>query len=368
MKKIIALVLTLMLCIAVFGGCAAEKKPNPDEAGSSPDATESDVPNEELDTTAIVEKAKELSDMALNGRPANIDGDPTIGVVMPTLDNAGWIAIYAGVVRAILENDVGLETYSANDDVQLQMNIIDDLIAKKVDGIIFVPIDSAACSVAVEKANEAGIPIVCMDRSTEGGEPDAVVVSDNVEIGREAARQMAKYADGKELKVFNLQGDMATSSGVERNQGFVEEIANYDNVEIVAEISGDWQSDKGNAAVLDAFQAHPEINAIYLPSDAYTQGVVAALEQLGKLFPSGDDKHILIISVDGQPIGVENVAQKYVSADVGQALFNVGDTSVNYIIDIIDGQTLKEPFVLVPPEVIDGSNYDSPDFWANQMK
>lgn len=266
-KKLILYTLLLILVTGFLAGCST-----PDGNTVNPESRQSEADFFQL--------AKELSNLATSKKTAVIDGKPNVGVVMPTLNHPGWITTYAGVLKGAMKNKAGIFAFSADEDVKLQLSIIEDLIAKKVDGIIFVPTDSEALSEAVEKANAAKIPIVSLDRSTTGGKLDGLVESDNIEIGREAARQMAALSQGKQLNIFILQGNLATSAGIERNKGFVEEISNHYNCRIVKEIPGYWKAEKGNSTVLEAFRSNPEINAIYVPSDLYLQGVIAALDSL----------------------------------------------------------------------------------------
>lgn len=357
-NRVCSFVLILVLASGVLSSCGnTERGPvNP----IHPDAKLSDAD--------FFQMAEELSELATSKKTAVIEGYPTVGVVMPTLNHPGWIATYAGVLKGAIKNKAGVLAFSADEDVELQISIIEDLIAKKVDGIIFVPTDSEALSESVKKANAAKIPIVSLDRSTTGGKLDGLVESDNVEIGREAARQMAVLSDGKRLRIFNLQGNLATSAGIERNNGFVEEISKYNDCRIVKEIHGFWKAERGNSAVLEAFKTNPEINAIFIPSDLYLQGVIAALDQLGRLRPVDDPAHVILVSVDGQPIGIENIRKEYVNVDVGQRLITMGEQAFDMCVTIINGDEIKNNDVKIPPEVINKDNIDSREFWGNRFR
>ncbi len=318
-------------------------------------------------TSDIVER---LTNQTIDGKEATLEGSSgiVIGIVMAAFDNAGWIAIFTGIVDEAIKQDVGLTCYSANNDPDRQIALINQLIDDQVDGIIFIPTNSEMLSVAVDAAHESGIPIVAADRSVTNAMPNALVESDNIKIGETAADQMYALSEGKTLKILVLQGDRMTSAGYERDRGFQEQIKKYDNCTIVVSAAAQWKANLGYEAVLDAFKTNSEINAIYLPSDLYTQGTVSALEIMGKLKPIDQPEHIIIVSVDGHPIGLENIRKEYVDIDVGQRLYTVGQKAMRSCISLANGETLDQKIVRMQPQVIDRDNVDSDDLWANLIQ
>lgn len=362
MKRFLAVILAVCLFATLFAACGGQ-----DTTKTEPTAEPAKIEKKQLTLAEATKAARDLAEKVTSGGAGEFSGDPVIACVMPSLDHDGWISLLTGAVMGAMTRGAGMQVYSANNDVQKQMSIIEDLIVKKVKGIVFIPVDSTALSAAVEKCNAANIPIVALDRSTTGGKLTALVTSDNTACGREAAKELAKLANGKELKVFNLQGDLASSAGLERNSGFVEELKNYKNIKIVSEIAGNWQPEKGNSAAMDAFQAHPDINAIYLPSELYLQGVISALEQLKKLKPAGDPNHIFIVGVDGQAIALQNIREGYQDISIQQQILNMGDMALEKLLLAVKGETIPEPNVLIAPSVINKANVDDPNHYSNLM-
>ncbi len=308
-----------------------------------------------------------LVSLTTEGKEAvcNPDSEIQIGVVMAALDNNGWIAIFNGIIDEAMQQDVGVTCYSANNDPDRQVNMINNLITMGVDGIIFIPTNSEWLSAPIHAAQSSGIPIVAADRSVVNAVPDALVESDNIQIGKTAAQQMASASGGRELRVLVLQGDLMTSAGYERDRGFRQEIRNYDNCVVAASAKTLWKADLGYQAVLEALSTDPSINAIYLPSDLYTQGTVAALEIMGRLKPIGDPEHVVIVSVDGHPVGLENIRKQYIDIDVGQRLYSVGQKAMKNCILLAMGEKPDQLIVRMQPQVISQDNVDSAALWAN---
>ena len=104
----------------------------------------------------------------------------------------------------------------AQDDTAKQISGIEDLILQKVDILLVNPTDSSAISSAVQSANEAGIPVITIDRSSEEGDIETFIASDNVAGGELAAEYLVKAASISVTKL-GAQGGMPTREEVERS-------------------------------------------------------------------------------------------------------------------------------------------------------
>jgi ribose transport system substrate-binding protein len=368
----------LLMIALVTGILLAACQPTVQTQEAAPTATVTKAVPTEAVTTEKVEDpialALEFADRAAAGEKVAFSGnsDVTLAVVMPALDNDGWRAIYIGVLSKVIELGVDMITLDARDSVEKQIAIIEDLITQQVDAIIFVPVDSAALSTAVQRANEAGIPVVTMDRSTEGGEVVALVESNNVEIGAKGAELMAEVAAKQgvaleDLVVLELLGDLATSAGKERHEGFSTKAKEL-GLNVVAELPTNWNAEKANAAILDAFQAHPDINAIYIASGcALFSGVDPAMESLGKWVPAGEPGHIIFISTDGCPAPLEAIRAGKVDADSAQQLVTMGQIAVETAVNAVNGKMPENPIIRLGPDPITPDNVDDMFHWANAV-
>jgi len=350
-----------------------DEEPTPtEEPEATPTEEPEPTPTEEVDP---VELAIELAEKATRGEEADYEGGSgyLIGVIMPRLDNPGFRAMYIGLLARAIELDVSVTTLDAQDSVDTQLAMIDDLITRGVDGIVFVPVDSAALSTGVINANEAGVPIVAMDRSTEGGELAALVESDNVKIGEGGADLMAQAAEDlgvaiEDLKVLELLGDMNTSAAVDRHEGFstrAEELG----IEIVSELPTYWEPDRANAAVLDGFQANPDINAIYMASGcAMYPGVKSALESLDKLHERTNPEHVILISSDGCAAPLDGIRNGYVDGDSAHQMLAIGGEAVEAAFNAAQGEELDERTIRLAPDLITPENVEEPTHWANAIR
>lgn len=353
MKKVLVIVVALVLALSVFAGCSA--KPT----------TESPSTQETASEAPVVSESTEPSEVA----------SMVIGLSMPEIKTDGFTAMANGVEMYAEEAGVELRIVDANNDAQTQMSQIEDFISQGVDAIIMCPADSGALSEAVKKANEANIPVVCMDRSVTSGNITALIESDNVEHGYQAGLYMAEAAEKAginpaDLKILELQGDLATSAGQERSEGF-QKACTEKGMTIVTSLPTYWDPDTSYNATLDAFQAHPEINAIFEASDSIMCAAVnSALDQLGKAVPVGEAGHIIVTTVDGCPVVIDAIKAGSVDATAVQSILTFGKEAILKAVAAANGEIAvdaNETQRLAPVKAT-MDNADSDELWANAIK
>lgn len=323
--------------------------------------------------------------------PEKEDASPvTIGYSAPSLIG-GQLDIQDGLVNAAQDKGWQVITTNANGDAQKQNNDIDYFISLGVDAIVAVPQDSAGICAAVEKATEAGIPFYTIDRSPAGCKIDMTVLSDNRLGGQQAGQAMVDFLTQKngEAKgtVLEITGDLGQNVGQLRRDGFHDVVDKYPDIQVIQKV-GNWQADLGQDIAVDVLTANPDLDGIYLHSDGvYGPGVQAAMEQLGKFYPVGEDGHIIITAVDAGPWLLGAIRDGVADAAASQPIKDFGPLVVTYIEKELNGEKIEEGTVeqegaLWSPATIktnsDGSNelflstvlvtsanVDDPGLWAN---
>ena len=175
MKKLRRLLSVMLVALFVITGCSIE--------GQNKDADKKEVSQEE--------KAK--------------DGDIKIGVSLSTLNNPFFVSIREGVEEVAKNENVETVITDAQNDSSTQNNQVEDLITQGVDLIVINPVDSTAISTSVQKANEANIPVICVDRKSDEGELVSFIASNNVEGGKLAGEYILEKV-GENAEVIQLEG------------------------------------------------------------------------------------------------------------------------------------------------------------------
>ncbi|MGX7263374.1 D-ribose ABC transporter substrate-binding protein [Enterococcus crotali] len=258
-------------------------------------------------------------------------GDLKVGVSLSTLNNPFFVSVKDGVTTLANENKTKTIVSDAQNDASKQSNDIDDLIQQNVDVLLINPVDSSAIQPAVEAANEANIPVIALDRNSDGGDILTLVASDNVKGGEMAANFIVEKV-GKGAKVVQLEGTPGASATRERGKGF-ENIAEKE-LKVVQSQSADFDRAKGLSVMENMLQSNSDITAVFAQNDEMALGAVEALKAAGK-------KDVLVIGFDGNEDGVKAVKDGIMAATVAQQPVEMGKLALQAAYDHFEGKKVE---------------------------
>ncbi len=198
------------------------------------------------------------------------------------------------------ELGVELKFSDAQQDQANQIKALRSFIAQKVDVIGIPPVVTTGWETVFQEAKDAGIPVILVDRRADVPEDmyATYLGSDFTEEGRRAAEAMAEIVGG-EAKIVELVGTVGSAPATDRQAGFLEVLADYPGMEIIASQSGDFTRAKGKE-VMEAFLKTygDEIDALYAHNDDMAIGAIQAIQEYG-LDPGTDIKIVSIDAVRG---------------------------------------------------------------------
>ena len=208
----------------------------------------------------------------------------TIAASVPPTDH-GWLgAVSKNAEEAAAEfDDVEFELVEAA-DADSQASQIETLINEQPDALVVLPHDGEALTPVAERAMEAGIPVINVDRLFSTPEAArATILGDNYGIGVQAAEYLAEELDCQG-NVVEIQGLAGISVTEDRTQGFsdtIEELCGT-GIEVVAQQPGDFNPDTGLEVMEAILQSEDQIDAVYTHDDDMAEGVVAAIQNAGR--------------------------------------------------------------------------------------
>ncbi|RUT31986.1 ribose ABC transporter ATP-binding protein [Paenibacillus zeisoli] len=277
-----------------------------------------------------------------------------IGLTVPTLGNPFFVAMSKGAQLAAVKYNADITTVSADQDLAKQTAQIEDFITKKMDLILLSPFDSKGIAAAVQEAKNAGIPVICVDGSAEGG-ITSVVMSDNVMAGQQAAKYLADRLKGKGNIVI-IDGP-PVSAVTDRIKGFEDILKGFPDIKVIAKQNGEGNREKALSVMENIMQANKNIDAVFTINDQEGVGVKIAAEQAGR----GDE--FFISSVDGAPEAVEALKEKKAFAATSAQFPNeMVVKAVETGIKVIGGEKV-DPQILIPVEQITQDNVSSYRGW-----
>lgn len=273
--------------------------------------------------------------------------DAVIGFAQDHMAN-DWRAAQVRDVEAGLaeRDDVEYLFTDAGGSTAQQIVDIEGLAGRNVDVLITSPRDAALMAPVLAKVKAQGIPVVLLSRTIQGDAYDTFIHADNEAIARAAADHLAEVLDGRG-RILMLQHIPTTTPGRLRTEGFMEEIANYPDIEVVAIKRADSLRSKAILAVEEALAEGLEFDAIYAQSDSMAAGARLALEKAGI-----DPATVPTVGIDYIAEAAEAIRAGKQSASFTYPTF--GREGAQAALDILDGKT-------VPREIIVESIKVTPD-------
>lgn len=196
-------------------------------------------------------------------------------------------------LQASLEPKIKLKISDANYDVEKQIKQIEYFISNQYDIIIVSPLQSKPITPVVNRAIEAGIPILLVDRKTEDQNYSAYLGADNIEVGRNAANYIIASKTKDSSRIVELRGLKGSSPAEERTRGFSQIIEKHKTTSIVSVLEGDWEKESiiGQFRTLLLNEEKPDF--VFAHNDRMAQGAYEVARELGM------EKDFEIIGVDG---------------------------------------------------------------------
>ena len=302
MKRVITVALTVMMVLALFTGCTVQVP------ATAPAAT-----GGEAAAAAPAADAAEVS-MAPGTLPI-VPGKPLkIGYSMPS-------ATHGYMARAIYWAEKGMADWKAQDptiefvfvtadNVNKQANDIEDLIQQGIDALIVFPFDASVTSV-VEKAFQAGIYTVVMDRGTTKPVYNVYLSNDDEGYARTGMEYVAEQL-GYKGNVVIIEG-IPTPINTVRVDAMKAVVEKYPDMKIIDSQPGDWNVQKALSVMENYLQKYDQIDAVYTADDDMMLGAMQAYKESGrsdiKLFLGGGaDKRVIKTIMDGSdPLVIANV-------------------------------------------------------------
>ncbi|MBE6085210.1 MAG: sugar ABC transporter substrate-binding protein [Selenomonas ruminantium] len=177
---------------------------------------------------------------------------------------------------------IPVEFRDAKGDVNMQIDQMKEAIAAKPSAIVLLAVDGTAMVPMVEKANEAGIPIIITNRGLNGGK-FLSCMPDEKQAGIMQGEYMAKNLPPN-AKVVYLEGEKGFAGSVARWEGFKEAcLDKRPDVQLLASISANWSTADALKNVALWTKLFPQIDGVIAANDGMAIGAVQALKDAGRL-------------------------------------------------------------------------------------
>ncbi len=257
--------------------------------------------------------------------------EKVIGVSLLTREHVFYRELEDAMKQAAAKQRFRLIINAGEWDLARHQAQIENYIVQRVDAIVVCPSDSRGIGPAIEKANQAGIPVFTADIQAQGGRVVSHIASDNVAGGRLAARFLAQALGGRGQVVVIDQPYV--KSVIDRVAGFDEEIKKYPGIRVIARPNGDGVRDRAMKAMEDLLQSGQKIDGVFGINDDSALGALAAIEAAGR-------KDMVIVGYDAIPEARAAILRgSALKADVVQFPRRIGELTIETIARSFRGES-----------------------------
>ncbi|MEV5879627.1 sugar ABC transporter substrate-binding protein [Streptomyces sp. NPDC052101] len=267
-------------------------------------------------------------------------GTPLVGVDYPRSDTDFWNSYIKYTPQSAKELGLELKTTNSQNDVAKLTANAQTFISQGVKGVAMAPQDTAAIAPTLAQMEAKHIPVVTVDTRPDTGKVYMVVRADNRAYGEKACRFLGTKLGG-EGKVAMLQGDLSSINGRDRTEAFNACMKkNYPGIKVFGEATN-WDGAVAAQKLQTDLTANPDIKGIYMQSSFALSGSLQVLKQKGLLVGPKDKKHVFVVSNDGIPEELKDIAAGEIDATVSQPADLYAKYALYYLKAAIDGKTFK---------------------------
>ena len=282
-----------------------------------------------------------------------------IAVIPKGTTHVFWKSVEQGAKQA--GRDLNVEIIwkgplKENDRAQ-QIQVVQQFISQRVDGIALAPLDFKALVGPVKAAGNKGIPVVILDSALEG-EPGrdfvSFVATNNEQGGRLGGERLAELLDGKGNVVL-LRYMVGSASTVNREKGFLEAIAEHPGIKVVVDNRyAGATAGEAKTQALNLIDPIRTAEGVFCPNESSTMGMLLALRQEGLA------GNVRFVGFDASPPLVKALANGEIDALVVQNPQKMGYKAVEAVVRHRRGEPV-EPVIDTGVVVVTRENMDDPE-------
>ena len=230
---------------------------------------------------------------------AHADGE-TIALMTKNQTNPFFTAERLGAEKAAQEMGAKLIEFipTQPDSIPEQMSEIDDVIQRKPNAIVMVPVDYKAMVPGIERINAADIPVVNVTDRSAGGTFVSFVGANDYTIAKATGVELLKAMGGKGTVII-LEGVPGALTSMDRLRGFKDAVKAFPKVRLVASQPANYQRLQAMQVMDNLLQAHPNVDGIMASNDAMATGALDALDDAGH--------QALVVGINGTPEAIDAI-------------------------------------------------------------
>lgn len=219
-------------------------------------------------------------------------------------------------------------------DPAVQVRMIEDLVAKKVDAIAISPNEPKSVEPVIADAIAKGIKVITFDADSPDSKRIMYIGTDNKAAGVQMGETMAKLVGGKG-EVAIITGGLGALNLNQRIEGVKEALKKYPDMKLVDTQGTDDDLAKGLSVAEAMLRARPNLVGIF--GISATGGPSAAKALAESEFAARRGK-LMVVSFDDLQETVKGIEEGYIQATMVQKPVQMGSLAVQWMKDLVEGK------------------------------
>lgn len=274
-----------------------------------------------------------------------------IGLTVDSFVIERWIRDRDVFVATARELGADVNVQDAGADAEEQISQIEYFISKQVDVIVVIARDCGVLSDVVQKAQNAGIPVISYDRMINNANTDFYISFDNRKVGEIMAQALID-AIPQGGDIFMIQGSSSDNNVKMLKEGFDDTLEDT-NLNVVYEANCDgWTAELAVGYVEEALEKYPHVKGIMCGNDDIASQVVQVLaeNQLAG--------NVVVIGQDGDLAACQRIVEGTQYMTAFKSIEDLAREAAKYAVEIGSGREASELEGVI--EKVNDGTYDIP--------
>ena len=262
---------------------------------------------------------------------------PYIAIVSKGFQHQFWQAVKKGAEQEAAKEGatITFEGPATEKEVEAQITMLTNALAKKPAAIGFAALDSKAAEGLLQQAKSSKIPVIAFDSGVESDIPLTTAATDNKAAAAEAAKHLSELLGGQG-KVAMVVHDQTSLTGQQRRDGFIDWMkANAPGITLLPVQYGEGDQAKSADITKSILAANPDVKGIYGSNEGSAIGVVKGVQESGK-------KGVVIVGFDSGKAQIDAINSGEMAGAITQNPVGMGEEVVKAAMKAIKGETLPK--------------------------
>ena len=266
-----------------------------------------------------------------------------IGFLM-TLDHPYWQNMRLGAEDEAQELGVEVTILNAKEDPVLQIEQINEMIAKRVDVVCLVPMKKEPLVRGVQMLNRAKIPVIIVNREIgDGCEYICYTGTDTYAGAVVSAKILAEAISGKG-QIVEFHQHLGTGPEVARSQALRDVLDDYPQIEPVARVPHNGERDIVKTEMQTLLQKYPDLAGVYAHGDNFAIAAAQVCRKAGR-------SDIRAVGMGGSEEMIEAIKQGLVTGTSYQQPEEEGRSAMRLAVKHLDGEKLDKTYPITCPAI-----------------